>query len=1138
MAKITLWEDNADEPENAKKRTGPRPNPLYSRDDEEDIKYDREQEARDRRFFYGDSFDDSDDRWYRKSSFRFSEKADYSPRSMFRSEFTSSWYAASDGSNETKNKAIRALRELTRSANTIVDTAMKHAGYAVQYSNGTNSNGATDVLNDEKQRVVYVSPDTIVAAKTSEDEDAAIDALTGFVMMRVQIAQSVTAEVTAQLNATGLGNIGFWLASNFMPGQPSVLGPSLDITTASDGELGAVVATATDRYLAGMLAKTFLMRAARRAVVSNWGGFAPYFVRHAKKFAHVKEELEKQAESLEVLVAKLGYNMLADETPIAVPETVEKLADKYFSAEVPPAKLLAKCISFVVDLRGKEPAATAGDVEKQLLAAMQDIQKTHKKYENAAQGIKESRDAMSDALHDMLASAAGTIPAIGSEESKMQVAASATRDADQAVKALTAMKDRMKNMEVSLAAVTGMAAEPAPTNAAEEEEKKTREQTALNALARAAAEFFHEARTNPRAAAHIAAHEDTAKPIDELLAACAKNLTTPEAQKQLGETIKKALGTELPEPDVEARREAAIKAIDGADAMVQDLAAKFDGSVKASLEAACGIIEKHDMAAFTPTAAAMVAAHRAAQEKCSTASTDLKDCRSRVERARSASGIETALEYAAVALRRLQQGFTHDATLESVTSKSRDAVRLSLTRAARVFQADHVKASEPMLKETMREAAAAAMPGASKRVTGASRAASLAQAWSPAESDELKTAERPDYKKLGHVHGTNPGALNELRKALKTNDSKSQDGESPQGADDIESAASKLGKSLAEAQKKLNPVDNEIFGDKIERRTCVLTDDSVEQVNNEARNAPEEDFVAYLHGGSSNTAKPTAVNAIERAQNGQEEARKVVAEIAAKNRGAIERVRSALSFQNHKRVGEEYGLRSGDLDEGNLHKLGYDCDHIWSKKVVAKLPDVAVAILVDQSGSMSGSKISEARALCIVLAEALRKIPGVRLYVYGHTANMSHSSRGSTDTFTVFEHYTPGSTDLTRLGCIRAHCNNYDGYAIKEVAKRLAEDPAKTKHMFVIADGFPAGAGYSGDDGQKHVKSVCKFVRDRLKIGLYAFGVGLEGQEAHFKEQYGADKTVFVTKVIKCLPQITRFLRNMLQKERKLVSVE
>jgi hypothetical protein len=92
--------------------------------------------------------------------------------------------------------------------------------------------------------------------------------------------------------------------------------------------------------------------------------------------------------------------------------------------------------------------------------------------------------------------------------------------------------------------------------------------------------------------------------------------------------------------------------------------------------------------------------------------------------------------------------------------------------------------------------------------------------------------------------------------------------------------------------------------------------------------------------------------------------------------------------------------------------------------------------------------------------------------------------------------------------------------------------------MFVIADGFPAGAGYSGEDGQKHVKSVCKFVRDRLKIGLYAFGVGLEGREAHFKEQYGADKTVFVTKVIKCLPQITRFLRNMLQKERKLVSVE
>jgi cobalamin biosynthesis protein CobT len=204
--------------------------------------------------------------------------------------------------------------------------------------------------------------------------------------------------------------------------------------------------------------------------------------------------------------------------------------------------------------------------------------------------------------------------------------------------------------------------------------------------------------------------------------------------------------------------------------------------------------------------------------------------------------------------------------------------------------------------------------------------------------------------------------------------------------------------------------------------------------------------------------------------------------------GAVERIRNALQFQAGKRTVETHGSRSGDLDEGSLHKLSYDCEHIWSQKTTSKLPDVAVGILVDQSGSMGGLKIDQARELCITLAEAAQKIAGVRLYVYGHTANMDR------DDVTIYEHYTPGmGRDLSKLGNIEAHCNNYDGYAIKDVARRLSEDTAERKYLFVIADGFPAGAGYGGETAQKHVTSVCKFTRDRLKIGTYAFAVGVNG---------------------------------------------
>jgi nitric oxide reductase activation protein len=107
------------------------------------------------------------------------------------------------------------------------------------------------------------------------------------------------------------------------------------------------------------------------------------------------------------------------------------------------------------------------------------------------------------------------------------------------------------------------------------------------------------------------------------------------------------------------------------------------------------------------------------------------------------------------------------------------------------------------------------------------------------------------------------------------------------------------------------------------------------------------------------------------------------------------------------------------------------------------------------------------------------------------------------------------------------------------VAKRLAQDEAKRKYLFVIADGLPSGFGYGGDTANKHVASVCTFVRDRLKIGTYAFAVGVPPSHSkQFQNQYGTKNVVFVDKVMKCLPQIVRFLRNTLQQERKLVGVD
>jgi hypothetical protein len=364
-----------------------------------------------------------------------------------------------------------------------------------------------------------------------------------------------------------------------------------------------------------------------------------------------------------------------------------------------------------------------------------------------------------------------------------------------------------------------------------------------------------------------------------------------------------------------------------------------------------------------------------------------------------------------------------------------------------------------------------------------------------------------------------------------------RDSEAGRDTSDAKALGQMLQDKLIEKAKELNPVDEQLFGETVEKQTTVLDGSALTHVNDEAKNNVEEEYVAYL---SHNDAKPKLIVKTAR-PNDVSRGRVIANGIVQRCRGAIARIREALQFQNNKRTGEVHGLQSGDLDEGSLHKLRYDSEHIWSQRTITRMPDVAVGILVDQSGSMSSTgKIDQAREMCILLAEAVKRIPGVHLHIYGHTANM-HGGAADGD-LTLFEHYASSTSaenaDLGSLGNIVAHCNNYDGYAIKETAKLLNKDPAKRKYLFVISDGLPHGTGYSGSDAKKHVASVCSFVRTRLKIPTYVFAVGAgHGMKAEFVEQYGKNNVMFLTQVSQCLPQITRFLRSALQKEKSLVDV-
>ena len=103
-----------------------------------------------------------------------------------------------------------------------------------------------------------------------------------------------------------------------------------------------IAASHVDECLAGMLSKGILTRLARRHVVKDWGGFAPYFVRHAKKFTAVREKLETADLSVESVVGKLAYNMIDDEN--AQQRSEEDIALEQWLRQIPedPAGLLRR----------------------------------------------------------------------------------------------------------------------------------------------------------------------------------------------------------------------------------------------------------------------------------------------------------------------------------------------------------------------------------------------------------------------------------------------------------------------------------------------------------------------------------------------------------------------------------------------------------------------------------------------------------------------------------------------------------------------------------------------------------------------------------------------------------------------------
>lgn len=178
-------------------------------------------------------------------------------------------------------------------------------------------------------------------------------------------------------------------------------------------------------------------------------------------------------------------------------------------------------------------------------------------------------------------------------------------------------------------------------------------------------------------------------------------------------------------------------------------------------------------------------------------------------------------------------------------------------------------------------------------------------------------------------------------------------------------------------------------------------------------------------------------------------------------------------------------MRSGRLDTNKIAEAAQQVPTIYERFGQVTTSKVCVGVLIDESGSMGGSKIEKAREAAIFINEVFKKMPDVQLFIYGHTADST--SFGSTDMMVYRE--KGFITDSFSLGSVRARGNNRDGDAIYATAKRMRNHTSDQGLLFVISDGAPSASDYGG---RSAIEDTRKKVLRAQALGFQVIQIAIE----------------------------------------------
>lgn len=189
-------------------------------------------------------------------------------------------------------------------------------------------------------------------------------------------------------------------------------------------------------------------------------------------------------------------------------------------------------------------------------------------------------------------------------------------------------------------------------------------------------------------------------------------------------------------------------------------------------------------------------------------------------------------------------------------------------------------------------------------------------------------------------------------------------------------------------------------------------------------------------------------------------------------------------------------------------------------KTLKRTRDIAVAFLIDLSGSTSGNTIKCEKQSIVMLSEALNELKDT-FAIYGFTGY----SRDKVDFYIVKDFEENYNERIKqRISGLTADANTREGAAIRHVTSKLRIREEKTRILILLNDSQPFDEGYTGDYAIADTRMA---LYEAKKYGIKPFCLTITKNSRNLKELYSHNSWVVIDDICKLPERITKIYRKL-----------